>query len=121
VQAEKTAMLNTIAAFGKLWLDVQHVGKSRSYVTTTRRLMTKDVFPILSIVPLSEVKPADIMALCDRINAQGAPKMALLTRNALRRMYDFAIAPQLAESDPTAALVERFIATEERGHVYVVV
>lgn len=113
VQAEKTAMLNTVAAFGKSWLDEQLVGKSPSYVTTMRRLMTKDVFPMLGSVPLSEVKPADIMALCDRIKARGAPKMALLTRNALRRMYDFAIARQLAENNPAAALVARFIATEE--------
>ncbi|KFI05458.1 tyrosine-type recombinase/integrase [Massilia sp. BSC265] len=113
VQAEKTAMLNTVGAFGKSWLDEQLVGKSPSYVTTMRRLMTKDVFPMLGDVPLSEVKPADIMALCDRIKARGAPKMALLTRNALRRMYDFAIARQLAESNPAAALVARFIATEE--------
>jgi integrase len=113
VQVEKTARLNTVEAFGKSWLDEQLVGKSPSYVTTMRRLMTKDVFPMLGSVPLAEVKPADIMALCDRIKARGAPKMALLTRNALRRMYDFAIARQLAESNPAAALVARFIATEE--------
>ena len=28
------------------------------------------------------------MTLCDRIKARGSPKMALLTRNVLRRMYD---------------------------------
>jgi len=105
VQAEKTAILNTVGAFGKSWLDEQLVGKSPSYVTTMRRLLIKDVFPMLGSVPLSKVKPADIMALCDRIKARGAPKMALIARNALRRMYDFAIARQLAESNPAAALV----------------
>ena len=39
--------------------------------------------------------------------------MALLTRNLLRRMYDYAIARQLAESNSAAALVSRFIVTEE--------
>jgi integrase len=39
--------------------------------------------------------------------------MALLTRNVIRRMYDFAIARQLADTNPAQALVARFIATEE--------
>ncbi|WP_426108114.1 tyrosine-type recombinase/integrase, partial [Massilia sp. TSP1-1-2] len=113
VQAAKSSMLNTVSAFGAEWLNEQIVGKSKSYVTTMRRLMTKDVFPMLGSIPLSEVKPADILELCDKIKSRGAPKMALLTRNALRRMYDYAIARQLAETNPAAALVARFIATEE--------
>jgi integrase len=113
VQAAKSAMQNTVKAFGQAWLDDQVADKSKSYVTTMRRLMTKDVFPVLGSFPLTDVKPADIMALCDKIKARGAPKMALLTRNVLRRMYDFAIARQLTESNPAAALVARFIATEE--------
>lgn len=113
VQAAKSAMLNTVAAFGTEWLNEQVVGKSESYVTTMSRLMKKDVLPSLGSMLLTEVRPADVMALCDKIKARGSPKMALLTRNVLRRMYDFAIARQLAETNPAAALVARFIATEE--------
>ncbi len=113
VQAAKSAKLNTVAAFGAEWLKEQVTGKSDSYVSTMHRIMQKDVFPILGSMPLAEVKPVDIMELCDRIKSRGSPKMALLTRNVLRRMYDFAIARQLAESNPAAALVARFIATEE--------
>jgi integrase len=112
-QVAKAAMGNTVAAFGAQWLEEQVAGKSKSYVTTLRRLMTKDVFPALGSIPLAQVKPADIMALCDKIKARGAPKMALLTRNAIRRMYDFAIARQMADTNPAQALVARFIATEE--------
>jgi integrase len=113
MRAEKSAKLNTVAAFGAEWLDEQVKGKSDSYVTTMRRLMQKDVYPVLGSMPLADVKPIDILELCDRIKSRGAPKMALLTRNVLRRMYDFAIARQLAETNPAAALVARFIATEE--------
>lgn len=113
MQAEKSAKLNTVAAFGAEWLEEQVKGKSDSYVTTMRRLMQKDVYPVLGSMPLADVKPIDILELCDRIKSRGAPKMALLTRNVLRRMYDFAIARQLAETNPAAALVARFIATEE--------
>lgn len=113
VEAARLEKQNTVAAFAQEWLDEQVAGKSESYTKTMRRLMQKDVFPLLGRMPLSDVKPADIMNLCDRIKSRGSPKMALLTRNALRRMYDFAIARQLAESNPAAALVARFIATED--------
>jgi integrase len=113
MHAEKSAKLNTVAAFGAEWLNEQVKGKSDSYVTTMRRLMQKDVYPVLGSMPLADVRPIDILELCDRIKSRGAPKMALLTRNVLRRMYDFAIARQMAETNPAAALVARFIATEE--------
>lgn len=112
-QAEKTAHKNTVEAFGRDWLAEQVAGKSESYVTTMNRIFEKDVIPAIGRMPLTEVKPGDILRLCDRIKSRGAPKMALLTRNVLRRLYDFAIARQMAETNPAAALVARFIATEE--------
>jgi integrase len=113
VRAEKSAKLNTVEAFGAHWLDEQMKGKSQSYVTTMRRLMRKDVYPVLGSMPLADVKPAHILELCDRIKSRGSPQMALFARNALRRMYDFAIARQLTDTNPAAALVARFIATAE--------
>lgn len=113
VMANKTAHLNTVKAFGLDWLESQLVGKSRSYATTMTRIFEKDVIPAIGRMPLNEVKPADVLKLCDRIKARGSPKMALLTRNVVRRMYDYAVARQMAETNPATALVARFIATSE--------
>ncbi|WP_052370699.1 tyrosine-type recombinase/integrase [Chromobacterium haemolyticum] len=84
VQAAKVERLNTVAAFADNWLDEQLEGKSGSYQKTMRRIMDKDVLPWLGGMPLAEVKPSDVLELCDRIKARGAPKMALVTRNALK-------------------------------------
>lgn len=113
VQALKQEKRNTVAAFANHWLTEQLEGKSNSYRTTLTRIMEKDVLPWLGGMPLTEVKPADVLELCDRIKSRGSPKMALMTRNVLRRMYDFAIARQMVESNPAALLAARFIATEE--------
>lgn len=113
VQKDKLEQLNTVAAFAGAWIAEQLPGKSDSYQSTMRRILAKDVLPRLGDMPLREVKPADILELCDRIKSRGAPKMALLTRNVLKRMYDFAIARQLVDYNPAASLVARFIATEE--------
>ncbi|MEN7432384.1 tyrosine-type recombinase/integrase [Chromobacterium sp. TRC.1.1.SA] len=113
VQAARTEKLNTVRAFAEAWQADQLPGKSESYTRTIKRIMSKDVYPVLGGTPLGEVKPADVLELCERIKSRGSPKMALLTRNVLKRMYDFAVAKQMAENNPAAALVARFIATEE--------
>ncbi len=113
VQAAKVERLNTVSIFAEAWIAEQLPGKSESYQTTMRRILDKDVLPWLGGMPLADVKPADVLELCDRIKSRGSPKIALLTRNVLKRMYDFAIARGLVESNPAAALVARFIATEE--------
>ena len=113
VQAAKTEKLNTVSVFAEAWIAEQLPGKSAHYQTTMRRILDKDVLPWLGGMPLADVKPADVLELCDRIKSRGSPKMALLTRGVLKRMYDFAIARGLVEGNPAAALVARFIATEE--------
>lgn len=113
VLANKAAHLNTVKAFGTDWLESQISRASTSYYTTLKRIFQKDVIPAIGRMPLREVKPSDILKLCDRIKDRGSPKMALLTRNVVRRMYDYAIARQMAETNPATAVVARFISTQE--------
>jgi integrase len=112
IASEKAAHLQTVAAFAEDWLSEQQEGKSGSYSTTLRRVMDKDVLPWLGAMPLSLVKPADVLEMCDRIKARGSPQMALQSRNVLRRMFDYAIARRLVEANPAAAIVARFIASQ---------
>lgn len=113
VAEAKAEKLNTVQAFAEEWLREQMNDKSGSYQRNVERALRKDIFPRFGRTPLTELTPGDVMGLCDHIKARGAPKMALFARNVLKRMYDFAIARQLATSNPAAALVARFIATEE--------
>jgi integrase len=113
VAASKAEKLNTVQAFAEEWMREQMHDKSDSYSRNVERALRKDIFPKVGRTPLAELTPGDVMAVCDHIKARGAPKMALFSRNVLKRMYDFAIARQLATTNPAAALVARFIATEE--------
>jgi integrase len=51
-----------------------------------------------------------VLALTDRIKGRGSEQAALLVRNILKRMYAFAIARQVAQSNPAAAIQARYIA-----------
>ena len=105
--------LNTVRDFGAYWTEQQLSDKSGEYQRTTSRALEKDVYPAIGNKPLSEVNPGDVLAICDRIKKRGAPKMALSTRNVIKRMFEYAIARQLVTTNPATAIVARFVATQE--------
>lgn len=102
---------DTIKAAGELWFASQVEPLTAGYKETIRRMLEKDIYPSIGKKALKEVKPLDVQAICDKVKARGAPQMALATRNALKRLFEFAIARQLAEVNPAQAVVARFIAT----------
>lgn len=104
---------DSVRGFGDLWFTAEIADKSKSYSTVTRRALDKDVYPAIGNKPLADVSAGDVLAICDKIKGRGAPQMALLTRNVIKRMYEYAIARQVATINPAQQLVARFIATPQ--------
>lgn len=104
---------DTVADFAAIWMTAEIEGKSESYSRTTRRALEKDVLPAIGNKRLADVTPGDVLAICDKIKGRGAPKMALTTRNVVKRLYEYAIARQVAISNPAQSVAARFIATTE--------
>lgn len=96
-----------------LYLATEMAGKSAEYQRSTRRALEKDVLPAIGAKPISAVTDDDIRAICDRIKSRGSPKMALHTRNAVKRLYEYLIARQLAMTNPAERVAARFIATPD--------
>ena len=95
----------------ELYLATAMAGKSDEYRRTTRRALDKDVLPAIGGKPINAVTPEDIAAICARIKSRGSPKMALHTRNVVKRLYVYLIARQLANSNPAEVVPARSIAT----------
>jgi integrase len=87
--------------------------KSDEYQRTTRRALDKDVLKAVGNKPIGAVTSNDVVAICERIKKRGSPKMALHTRNVVKRLYEFLIARQLATSNPALVVPARFIATPD--------
>jgi integrase len=109
--AEKRVDLLRDAA--ELYMATAMSAKSEEYRRTTRRALDKDVLKAVGSKPISAVTSDDIAAICERIKQRGSPKMALHTRNVVKRLYEFLIARQLATSNPALTVPARFIATVE--------
>lgn len=109
--AEKRVDLLRDAA--ELYMATAMSAKSEEYQRTTRRALDKDVLKAVGSKPISGVTSEDIVAICERIKQRGSPKMALHTRNVVKRLYEFLIARQLATSNPALTVPARFIATSD--------
>jgi integrase len=105
--------IDTVKECGELYLEAEMGNKSPDYRRTTRRTLEKDVYPLIGNKPIGAVTAGDVLAICDRIKKRGSPKMALHTRNVLKRLYEFAIARQVAGINPAAMIPARFVATTE--------
>ncbi|MBC8723454.1 DUF4102 domain-containing protein [Paraburkholderia sp. 31.1] len=95
----------------ELYLATALAGKSDEYRRTTRRALDKDVLPAIGNQPIGAVTADDVVAICERIKSRGSPKMALHTRNVVKRLYAYLIARQLATSNPAEVVPARSIAT----------
>ncbi|OOG57880.1 tyrosine-type recombinase/integrase [Rhodanobacter sp. C03] len=113
-QAEKTAAAeaekDTVRAFAEAWFaDV--VNRTNSEPRNIRRILNKDVLPAIGDKPVAEVRVEDVLKVTDAIKARGADHMALHTRNAMKRLFAYAIARGKIQFNPAAAVEARFIAT----------
>lgn len=105
--------IGTVREFGAEWIKQEIERKSASYLNTTKRTLEKDVYPSIGNKALADVNAGDVLAICDRIKKRGAPKMALIARNVIKRMFEYAIAKQMATVNPASAVVARYITAQE--------
>lgn len=113
-QAKKAAAAeaekDTVRAFAEAWFaDV--VNRTNSEPRNIRRILNKDVLPAIGGMPVGEVAVEDVLKVTDAIKARGADHMALHTRNAMKRLFAYAIARGKTQFNPAAAVEARFIAT----------
>ena len=101
---------NTVEAFALQWID-NIVADRVENDATIRRVLRKDVFPVIGSRQIDSITAADILDITDRIKARGADQMALVTRNVLKRLFAYAIARQKTAFNPAAAIEAQFIAT----------
>ncbi|CAB3711829.1 tyrosine-type recombinase/integrase [Paraburkholderia rhynchosiae] len=95
----------------ELYMATEMAGKSDEYRRTTRRALHKDVLPAIGGMAIKAVTAQDVVDICERIKSRGSPKMALHTRNVIKRLYEYLIARQLAASNPAEVVPARSIAT----------
>lgn len=100
----QSAAATTFGAVAEEYLaKLEEEGKAQSTLDKNRWLLT-DLASPLSLRPITEITPAEILALLKQIEKTGRRDTARRLRGTIGSMYRYAIANLKAESDPTYSL-----------------
>lgn len=88
----------TFGGHAALWLE--NAGLAESTKAMRKSILDRDILPVLGKRLLEEIRPSELMALCDRIKARGAPATAVHTREIVGQVYRYAIGRGLQVENP---------------------
>ena len=104
-QAQADAAANTFEAVARVWLT--KTASKRAEVTQSKitTLLKKDVFPFIGSLPISTIKPRDVLDKSVRkIEARGSIDTAHRAKQICGQIFRYAVAIGLAERDVTSDL-----------------
>ena len=97
--------------FGKVMPD-----KSESYRVRTRRILEKDLFPVIGQRPVGAIKPPEMLAARRRIEARGANDIAHRAKQTAGQIFRYAVVTGRAERDPSADLKGALAPRQKQHH-----
>lgn len=101
---KRIASHNTFEAVARLWLEKT---KSERAATTQEKVenwLAKDLFPAIGSLPITTIKPRDVLVALQKIEARGAIETAHRVKSLCGQVFRFAVAIGLADRDVTADL-----------------
>ena len=99
----------TFESHAEVWL--RDAPMAESTKAMRRSILTRDVLPEFGNRLLEEIKPAELMKLCERIKARGAPAPAVQAREIVGLIYRHASARGLTVTNPADSIKPSAIAT----------
>ncbi|GGP18156.1 tyrosine-type recombinase/integrase [Silvimonas iriomotensis] len=105
-EAAAVAASNSFESVARVWFEKFMGGKSESHRERTLNRLETDIFPWLGKRPVSDIRPQEILACLHRIEARGAIETAHRVRWSCSKVFRFAIACGIAETDPADLLKE---------------
>jgi integrase len=106
---QRLSATTTVREFGERYYN-EVVVRDRKDPTDMLRCLSKDIYPAIGEKSLQDVTVADIQRLVDMKKAHGFEAAAVSLRGVLKRLFDYAVARQVVDKNPAAALPTRFIA-----------
>jgi len=106
----RRARNRTFREFTDVWLVETAAGKATRWNNARRRYLERDAYPALGKMLISEIKPADVLALIRNIASdqqpedRAAPTSAERLRTILVQVFDHAIRLLLIDSNPARPL-----------------
>ena len=97
--SKKAAMLNTVEAMARAYLENKRDGWSTTHYDREARSLEKDLYPYLGHRPIGEVEPPELLRACERVQDRDAVESAHRLLTTASGVWQFAIAKGYATRD----------------------
>jgi len=95
---------NSFEVVAGKWLEKFGAKKAASTIEKTNFILRRDVFPWLGALPISEIKPADLLVVLERVAGRGALETAHRCKQFVGQIFRYAVGTRRAERDITQDL-----------------
>ncbi|MGV8893170.1 MAG: tyrosine-type recombinase/integrase [Burkholderiaceae bacterium] len=103
-QARAIASENTFESVARQWLGKVAASRSASTQDKVTAWLEHDVFPFIGNMPISTIKPRDVLTAVQKMEARGAIDSAHRVKQVCGQVFRFGVAIDLVERDITADL-----------------
>jgi integrase len=103
-QTKAIAAAHTFEAVARQWLGKIAASRSTSTQDKVTAWLEHDVFPFIGNMPISTIKPRDVLAAVQKVELRGAIDSAHRIKQVCGQIFRFAVATDLVERDVTADL-----------------
>ncbi len=126
--ATSEKMADTFERLANDWHDfkVPRLAEAKKGAAAQARFyLDKDLIPVLSKLPLADIKKSDVLSALRRIEKRGSLNSACKCRTWLNQIFRYGIAKGLVDVNPAADHIEKHISLDElfdirAPHVYLV-
>jgi len=103
-QAREKAALNTFEAVARAWLARTAAERAASTQEKNTAWLERNIFPAIGSLPISTIKPWDVLSALRVIEKRGAIESAHKIKQLCGQVFRFAVASGLADRDMTVDL-----------------
>jgi integrase len=98
---EEARTANTFEKMVRDWAQTTFGHLEPAYAASKLRRLEKDIFPYIGALPVSDIKPLQVLEALRKIEERQALETAQRVRGFCSEVFQFAVAQGLIESDPT--------------------
>jgi integrase len=102
--AIQSANANTFEAVAREWMEKKKKTWTPYYTRQVQRILERDVFPYVRVLPIRNVTAAHLLAIVRRVESRGAETFAVMLRQWTSAVFRYAVSTLRADTDPAAAL-----------------
>ena len=102
-QAAAARVAGTFQSIAEKWLEEIKPNRSASWAAQTRRLLGREIYPVLGQLPIVQVDKTHVLAATRKAIGRGSNYTAERVRQLIALVFDYAILHSLDERNPARA------------------